>query len=86
MKPNTCLKSAALILALACTCLAKTGHARGDALADSFLSVHELGAHLVDAFKLEQFRAAIERDANEAVIMDDRNDAKHILQDLGRRP
>jgi hypothetical protein len=59
MKPNTCLKSAALVLALACTCL---------------------------AFKLKQFRAAIECDANEAVIMDGRNDTKHILQDLGRRP
>jgi len=28
MKPNTCLESAALILALACTCMAKAGQAR----------------------------------------------------------
>lgn len=57
-----------------------------DALADNFLPVHELGAELVDVFKLKQFRAVIERDANEAVIMDDRNDAKHILHDLGGEP
>jgi aminopeptidase N len=55
----------------------------GDALADPFLPVHEVADQLVDAFKLKQFRRAIERDAKEAVIMDDRNEARRILRDLG---
>ena len=55
----------------------------GDALHDPFLPVHEMAAQLVAVFKLKQFRAVIERDAKVAVIMDDRNDARRILRDLG---
>jgi aminopeptidase N len=54
----------------------------GDALSDPYLPVHEAGAHLVDVFKLTQFAPVIERDARQAVIMDDRNDARHTLRDL----
>ncbi len=54
----------------------------GDALSDPYLPVHEAGAHLVDVFKLTQFAPLIERDASQAVIMDDRNDARHTLLDL----
>lgn len=55
----------------------------GDALGDPFLPVHEAADHLVDVFRLRQFRAAIDEDAKTAVIVDDRNDARRILQDLG---
>jgi aminopeptidase N len=54
----------------------------GDALDDSYLPVHEVADHLVDVFKLTQFAPAIEKDAAQAVILDDRNDAGHILRDL----
>ncbi|HEX4269016.1 MAG TPA: M1 family aminopeptidase [Steroidobacteraceae bacterium] len=57
----------------------------GDALDDPYLPVHEVADHLVDVFKLAQFTAVIERDADQAVIVDDRNDARRILRDL-RRP
>jgi hypothetical protein len=57
----------------------------GDALDDPYLPVHEVADHLVDVFKLAQFAAVIERDADQAVIVDDRNDARSILRDL-RRP
>lgn len=58
----------------------------GDALDDPFLPVHEVADQLVGVFRLKQFRTIIERDAKEAVIVDDRNDARHILQDLGKGP
>ena len=53
-----------------------------DALNDPYLPVHEVADHLVDVLGLEQFTPAIERDAERAVIADDRNDARHILRDL----
>ncbi|MGB6488249.1 MAG: M1 family metallopeptidase [Steroidobacteraceae bacterium] len=58
----------------------------GDALDDPFLPTHEVADQLVDVFRLKQFRAVIERDAKEAVIVDDRNDARRILRDLGKGP
>ena len=58
----------------------------GDALVDPYLPVHEVAAELVGVFRLKQYRATIERDARDAVIMDDRNDATHILQELGDKP
>ncbi|MFZ0499043.1 MAG: M1 family metallopeptidase [Steroidobacteraceae bacterium] len=54
----------------------------GAALDDPYLPVHEVADHLVDVFKLKQFTPAIELDAKQAVIMDDRNDARHTLKDL----
>jgi aminopeptidase N len=60
------------------------GDALDDSLDDAFLPVHEVAAQLVGVFKLKQYRAAIERDAKDAVIIDDRNDAKHILRELGK--
>jgi aminopeptidase N len=57
----------------------------GDALNDQYLPVHEVADHLVDVFRLTQFTPAIELDARQAVILDDRNDARHILKDLRRR-
>lgn len=56
----------------------------GDALDDPYLPVHEVADQLVDAFGLKQFRAAIERDAKEAMFIDDRIDARRILRDLGK--
>lgn len=56
----------------------------GDALDDPYLPVHEVADQLVDEFRLKQFRAAIERDAEEAMFIDDRLDAKRILRDLGK--
>ncbi|MHB8814634.1 MAG: M1 family aminopeptidase [Steroidobacteraceae bacterium] len=55
----------------------------GAALDDSFLPVHEAADQLVDVFRLKQFRAAIERDTKEAMFIDDRNDARRVLRDLG---
>jgi aminopeptidase N len=55
----------------------------GDALDDPFLPVHEIAVQLVGIFKLEQFRAAVERDAREAAIIDDRLDAERVLRKLG---
>jgi hypothetical protein len=54
----------------------------GEALGDPYLPVHEVADHLVDVFRLRQFTAAIELDEKQAAIMDDRNDARHILKDL----
>ncbi|MEO6798729.1 MAG: M1 family metallopeptidase [Rhodanobacter sp.] len=56
----------------------------GDALDDSFLEIHEAGIHLVDVFKLKQFRSTVERDARSAVIMDDRVEALHVLAHLDK--
>jgi aminopeptidase N len=56
----------------------------GDALNDSFLEIHEAGVHLVGVFKLKQFRSVVERDARNAVIMDDRADAQHVLEQLDK--
>jgi aminopeptidase N len=56
----------------------------GDALDDPFLPVHELADQLVGVFRLKQFRPDIERDAKQAVIMDDRNDARRVLRELGK--
>jgi aminopeptidase N len=60
------------------------GDALDDAADDAFLPVHEVAARLVGVFKLKQYRAAIERDAQDAVNLDDRNDAKHILRELDK--
>jgi aminopeptidase N len=57
----------------------------GDALNDRYLPVHEVAVHLVDVFRLTQFTPVIALDARRAVIMDDRNDARHILKDLRGR-
>ncbi len=56
----------------------------GDALNDSFLEIHEAGVHLVGVFKLKQFRSVVERDASNAVIMGDRADAQHVLEQLDK--
>ncbi|HEX5354324.1 MAG TPA: M1 family metallopeptidase [Rhodanobacteraceae bacterium] len=60
------------------------GDVVGAALGDSFLQVHEAGIHLVDVFKLKRFRAAVERDARSAVILDDRVDAQHVLEHMDK--
>jgi aminopeptidase N len=56
----------------------------GAALDDSFLQIHEAAVHLVDVFRLEQFRPAIEQDARNAVIIDDRVDATRVLEHLDK--
>lgn len=58
------------------------GETVGAALSDPFLPVHELGDHLVDVFRLEQFKPVIEHDASNAVMIDDRAQAKRILDHL----
>jgi aminopeptidase N len=52
------------------------------ALDDSFLQIHEAGVHLVGVFKLKQFKPVVERDMRSAVIMDDRADARQVLERL----
>ena len=52
------------------------------ALDESYLLLHRVAEHLVDVFRLKQFRSAIERDAKSAVIMDDREEANQILEHL----
>lgn len=52
------------------------------ALADSFLPTHELAVHLVEVFRLEQFRVNIQYDADHAVFIDERADAKKVLEHL----
>jgi len=63
-------------------------HALGDtvgaALDDSYLQIHETAVHLVDVFKLKQFRPAVEHDARGAVIADDRVHAQHVLEHLDK--
>ena len=54
------------------------------ALDDSYLQIHEMAVHLVDAFRLKKFRPVIERDARSAVIADDRVYAQHVLEHLDK--
>ena len=57
----------------------------GAAVDDSFLQIHETGIQLVGAFELTQFSSAVQREAKDAVIMDDRIAAQRVLERLDGR-